>query len=73
MEFNLDKSTPTDMRFRQLDAVTLLEPGERIEARKTVSGDEDYLKDHFPRFATRDQMQHDRDRHRRDTEDQCCI
>ncbi len=51
MEFNLDKSTPTDMRFRLLDAITLLEPGERIEARKTVTGDEDYLKDHFPRFA----------------------
>lgn len=51
LEFNLEKSTPTDMRFRQLDAVTLLEPGERIEARKTVRGDEDYLKDHFPRFA----------------------
>lgn len=51
MEFDLDKSTPTDMRFRQIDKVTLLFPGDRIEAQKSVTGDEDYLKDHFPRFG----------------------
>lgn len=39
------------MRFCQLDQITLLEPGQRIEALKSVTGDEDYLRDHFPRFA----------------------
>ncbi len=39
------------MRFLQIDQITLLEPGKRIEAIKKLSGDEDYLKDHFPRFA----------------------
>lgn len=39
------------MRFRQIDQITLLEPGKRIEAVHTVRGDEDYLRDHFPRFA----------------------
>ncbi len=39
------------MRFRQLDQITLLEPGKRITAVKSVIGNEDYLSDHFPRFA----------------------
>ena len=39
------------MRFRQIDQITLLEPGSRIEAFKVVTGEEDYLRDHFPRFA----------------------
>ena len=39
------------MRFRQLDKITVLVPGERIEAEKTLTGREDYLRDHFPRFA----------------------
>lgn len=39
------------MRFCQLDRITLLEPGRRIEATKRLTGDEDYLRDHFPRFA----------------------
>ncbi len=38
------------MRFRQLDKITLLVPGERIEAQLTLNGDQDYLRDHFPRF-----------------------
>lgn len=38
------------MRFRQIDRITLLEPGKRIEAELTLTGDEDYLRDHFPRF-----------------------
>ncbi len=38
------------MRFRQLDKITLLEPGKRIQAEKTLTGHEDYLRDHFPRF-----------------------
>ncbi len=40
-----------EMRFRQLDQITLLEPGKRIEALKLLTGEEDYLRDHFPRFA----------------------
>ena len=39
------------MRFRQLDKITVLVPGERGEAEKTLTGREDYLRDHFPRFA----------------------
>ena len=39
------------MRFRQLDKITLLEPGKRIQAEKRLTGQEDYLRDHFPRFA----------------------
>lgn len=39
------------MRFRQLDQITLLEPGKRIEGNKSLDGKEDYLRDHFPRFA----------------------
>lgn len=39
------------MRFLQLDQITHLEPGKRIEAQKFLTGDEDYLRDHFPRFA----------------------
>ncbi len=39
------------MRFRQIDHISLLEPGKKIEAQKRLTGDEDYLRDHFPRFA----------------------
>lgn len=38
------------MRFRQLDRVTLIEPGVRIEALRKLRAEEDYLKDHFPKF-----------------------
>ena len=38
------------MRFRLLDEVTELVPGSRITAVKRLRPDEDYLKDHFPRF-----------------------
>lgn len=38
------------MRFSQLDQVLELEPGARIRAVKRLSPDEQYLKDHFPRF-----------------------
>jgi 3-hydroxyacyl-[acyl-carrier-protein] dehydratase len=38
------------MRFRQLDRITKLQPGKRIEATKSLSSEEGYLKDHFPRF-----------------------
>lgn len=39
------------MRFCQLDQITLLEPGVRIQALRQLRADEDYLRDHFPRFA----------------------
>lgn len=39
------------MRFSQIDQITKLEPGSRIEALRSLTGDEDYLRDHFPRFA----------------------
>ena len=38
------------MRFRQLDKITELVPGERISAERHVRADEDYLRDHFPLF-----------------------
>jgi 3-hydroxyacyl-[acyl-carrier-protein] dehydratase len=39
------------MRFCLLDRILQLEPGVRIVAVKQLRPDEDYLKDHFPRFA----------------------
>jgi 3-hydroxyacyl-[acyl-carrier-protein] dehydratase len=38
------------MRFNQIDQITLLEPGRKIEAVCNLTGQEDYLRDHFPRF-----------------------
>jgi 3-hydroxyacyl-[acyl-carrier-protein] dehydratase len=38
------------MRFCLLDRIVELEPGVRVTAIKTLRPDEDYLKDHFPRF-----------------------
>ena len=38
------------MRFRQLDKIIELVPGERIVAVRQVRADEDYLRDHFPLF-----------------------
>ena len=38
------------MRFRQLDKIIELIPGERIVAVRQVRADEDYLRDHFPFF-----------------------
>lgn len=38
------------VRFRQIDKITQLEPGKSIRAEMTLSGHEDYLRDHFPRF-----------------------
>jgi 3-hydroxyacyl-[acyl-carrier-protein] dehydratase len=38
------------VRFNQIDKITLLEPGKRIEAVRTLGAGEDYLRDHFPRF-----------------------
>jgi 3-hydroxyacyl-[acyl-carrier-protein] dehydratase len=38
------------MRFRMLDRITELVPGERIVAYRHLTGKEDYLADHFPLF-----------------------
>lgn len=38
------------MKYCQLDKITSLEPGKRLTAERTLHADEDYLKDHFPRF-----------------------
>ncbi len=38
------------MRFRLLDRITQIEPGVRIQGVTTLSGNEEYLKDHFPLF-----------------------
>lgn len=43
-------TTEPSMRFRQLDRITGIKPGEKIEAVLTLTGDEDYLRDHFPLF-----------------------
>lgn len=39
------------MRFRQLDKITELVPGEKIVAVREVHEGEDYFRDHFPLFA----------------------
>jgi 3-hydroxyacyl-[acyl-carrier-protein] dehydratase len=38
------------MRFCLLDRILELEPGVRVTAVKRLRAEEDYLKDHFPRF-----------------------
>ena len=38
------------MKFRQIDQITELVPGQRITATRTLRADEDYLRDHFPLF-----------------------
>ncbi|MEM9827157.1 MAG: beta-hydroxyacyl-ACP dehydratase [Planctomycetota bacterium] len=38
------------MKFRQVDQIVSLVPGQEIVARRTLRADEDYLEDHFPRF-----------------------
>jgi 3-hydroxyacyl-[acyl-carrier-protein] dehydratase len=39
------------MRFCQIHQISFLEPGNKIEAVCHLTGKEDYLRDHFPRFA----------------------
>ena len=39
------------MRFCQIHQISCLEPGQKIEAVCHLTGQEDYLRDHFPRFA----------------------
>jgi 3-hydroxyacyl-[acyl-carrier-protein] dehydratase len=38
------------MRFRQLDSISELIPGQRIVAHRTLRAEEEYLRDHFPHF-----------------------
>ncbi|MFM8397602.1 MAG: 3-hydroxyacyl-ACP dehydratase FabZ family protein, partial [Pirellula sp.] len=38
------------VRYRQLDKIIELVPGERIVATRELRKDEDYLRDHFPLF-----------------------
>ncbi|MEM6471662.1 MAG: 3-hydroxyacyl-ACP dehydratase FabZ family protein [Planctomycetota bacterium] len=38
------------MKYRQLDRIVSLDPGKRIVAERTLRSEEEYLKDHFPRF-----------------------
>jgi len=43
-------SAPPQMKYRQIDRITSIEPGKRLTAERTLRADEEYLKDHFPRF-----------------------
>ncbi len=43
-------SAPPEMKYRQIDRITSLEPGKRLTAERTLRAEEEYLKDHFPRF-----------------------
>lgn len=38
------------MKYRQIDRITSLEPGKRLTAERTLRANEEYLHDHFPRF-----------------------
>lgn len=38
------------MKYRQIDRITSLEPGKRLTAERTLRAEEEYLHDHFPRF-----------------------
>ena len=43
-------SAPPEMKYRQIDRITSIEPGKRLTAERTLRAEEEYLKDHFPRF-----------------------
>ena len=43
-------SVPPQMKYRQIDRITAIEPGKQLIAERTLRADEEYLKDHFPRF-----------------------
>ena len=43
-------NTP-DIEFTQLDKITEIVASDRISAVKSLTGDEDYLRDHFPNFS----------------------
>jgi 3-hydroxyacyl-[acyl-carrier-protein] dehydratase len=46
----ITSGVPYNMRFCLLDRIITLEPGKAISAERTVTGQEDYLADHFPLF-----------------------
>ena len=39
-------SVPPEMKYRQIDKITAIEPGKRLTAERTLRADEEYLKDH---------------------------
>ncbi|MEE2642315.1 MAG: 3-hydroxyacyl-ACP dehydratase FabZ family protein [Planctomycetota bacterium] len=47
---NDPKNIAQQVEFSQIDQITEIIAGERISAVKYLSGNEDYLQDHFPRF-----------------------
>jgi 3-hydroxyacyl-[acyl-carrier-protein] dehydratase len=38
------------MKYSQLDRIVEIEPGKRLVAERTLRPDEEYLRDHFPKF-----------------------
>ncbi len=38
------------MKYSQLDRIVEIDPGKRLVAERTLRADEEYLKDHFPKF-----------------------
>lgn len=44
------ENQPPLMRYCQLDEITELVPGEKLVGTRTLRADEEYLRDHFPRF-----------------------
>ena len=38
------------MKYRQIDRITELQPGKLLVGERTLHADEEYLKDHFPKF-----------------------
>lgn len=38
------------MKYRQIDKIVSLEPGKKLVGERTLHAEEEYLKDHFPRF-----------------------
>lgn len=38
------------MKYRQIDRITELTPGQRLVGERTLAANEEYLADHFPRF-----------------------
>jgi 3-hydroxyacyl-[acyl-carrier-protein] dehydratase len=38
------------MKYRQIDKITSIQLGKKLTAQRTLRADEEYLRDHFPRF-----------------------
>ena len=43
-------STYRQMKYRQIDKITSLQPGKKLTAERTLQADEEFLNDHFPNF-----------------------